>query len=95
LLTTEVPDGSAVVPAEFTYCERLKTQPASFQNDAIGPKRAGLLRNGGLTAKPFSNLSLGLNFQPLTPEEMKRKEPGAFERGRRSVERIKKICIPG
>jgi len=72
------PDGSEVVPAETTYFEWLKTRPAEFQDSALGPRRAELLRNGGLTAERFSELNLGRNFEPRTLEEIRRLEPAAF-----------------
>lgn len=68
------------VPADQSYYEWLKTQPADFQDDALGPTRAALFRNGGLSAEEFSKLSLDKNFQPLTLEEMKKKNPAAFKR---------------
>ena len=68
------------VDQKLSYYEWLKTQPANFQDDAIGPTRGKLLRDGGLTADEFSQLQLDKNFQPLTLEEMKRLNPNAFER---------------
>jgi SPP1 gp7 family putative phage head morphogenesis protein len=68
------------VDADQTYYSWLKKQPARFQDDAIGPKRAKLLRDGGLSSEEFSRLNLGRNFEPLTLEEMKAREPVAFER---------------
>lgn len=68
------------VPAKQSYYEWLKNQPATFQDDALGTTRAALFRNGGLTAEQFSDLSLDKNFQPLTLEEMRQKNPSAFER---------------
>lgn len=68
------------VPATQTYYEWLKSQPASFQDDALGATRAKLFRDGGLNAEQFSKLSLDKNFQPLTLEEMRQKNPSAFNR---------------
>lgn len=68
------------VQASTTFYEWLKTQPASFQDDAIGPVRGKLLRNGGLSAEEFAALNLDKNFQPLTLAEMREKAPGAFKR---------------
>lgn len=68
------------VDADLTYYEWLKRQPAAFQDDAIGPARAKLLRDGGLSAEKFAQLNLGRNFQPLTLEQMRAKEPNVFER---------------
>lgn len=68
------------VDADQTYYSWLKDQPVQFQNDALGPTRAKLLRSGGLTAEEFARLSLDRNFEPLTLEEMKRLNPNAFEK---------------
>lgn len=73
-------DGVERVPAKTTYYEWLKTQPAAFQDDAIGPTRGALLRRGGISAEEFARLSLGRNFEPLTLEEMRQKDPLAFKR---------------
>lgn len=72
--------GGDQVPSGQTYYQWLKSQPASFQDMAIGPERGKLLRNGGLSAERFAELQLGNNFQPLTLEEMRRLEPVAFDR---------------
>jgi SPP1 gp7 family putative phage head morphogenesis protein len=68
------------VDARLTYFDWLKQQPASFQDEAIGPTRGLLLRNGGLSADRFAALQLDRNFKPLTLEEMKQLEPLAFKR---------------
>lgn len=68
------------VSASLTYYDWLKTQSAEFQNQALGPTRAKLLRNGGLTAERFAELNLGKNFEPLTLEQMRKLEPLAFEK---------------
>lgn len=68
------------VDADLSYYEWLKRQPASFQDEALGATRAKLFRSGGLSAEEFSRLNLNRNFQPLTLEEMRQKEPLAFER---------------
>lgn len=73
-------EGGAQIDGDMTYYEWLKTQPAWFQDDAIGPSRAALLRDGGLSADAFARLSLGRNFEPLTLEEMREKAPQAFRR---------------
>lgn len=73
-------DEPGQVPADTTFFEWLKTQPADFQDDAIGPVRAQLLRKGGLSADEFAKLNLGRNFQPLTLAEMREKAPDAFKR---------------
>lgn len=68
------------VDANESYYTWLKKQPVAFQNDALGPTRAKLLRNGGLSAQEFADLSLDRNFEPLTLAEMKRLNPHAFEK---------------
>ena len=74
------PEGAGKTDATETYYSWLKRQPAEFQRDAIGPKRAKLLRDGGLSAERFAELNLGRNFEPLTLAEMRRIEPTAFIR---------------
>lgn len=68
------------VPAKTTYFDWLKTQPAAFQDEAIGKTRGALLRDGGISAERFAELQLGKNFEPLTLDEMRKLEPVAFER---------------
>jgi SPP1 gp7 family putative phage head morphogenesis protein len=68
------------VPADLSYYEWLQTQPEDVQAEAIGPTRAKLLRDGGLTGEEFARLNLGKNFEPLTLAQMQQIDPGAFER---------------
>lgn len=68
------------VDADMNYYDWLKTQPAAFQDEAIGKTRAKLLRDGGLTSDEFAALNIGRNFEPLTLEQMQKLEPLAFER---------------
>lgn len=68
------------VDANLTYYEWLKQQPAAFQDEALGRTRGQLLRDGGLSAERFGRLNLGRDFKPMTLDEMRRKEPGAFRR---------------
>lgn len=72
--------GGAQVDASLTYYEWLRQQPRSFVEIALGPKRAKLFLEGGLSAERFAALQLDKDFQPLTLEEMKKLEPIAFER---------------
>lgn len=72
--------GGKQVAADLDYYSWLKLQPPAFIEAAIGPKRAKLLIDGGLSAERFSALQLDRNFEPLTLDEMKRLEPLAFER---------------
>lgn len=71
---------SGPVPASMTYYEWLKTQDADFQDEALGPTRGKLFRDGGLSVERFSALQLGSSFKPLTLEEMRKLEPSAFRR---------------
>lgn len=68
------------VDANQTYFGWLKQQAPEFQNDAIGPVRAKLLRDGGLSSERFSELSLNRNFEPMTLAQMRTAEPNAFKR---------------
>ncbi|TWI52974.1 SPP1 gp7 family putative phage head morphogenesis protein [Pseudomonas duriflava] len=73
-------DGGKQVSASLSYYEWLKTQPASFQDQALGVARAKLFRDGGLSAERFAQMQLDRNFSPLTLEEIRQLEPLAFER---------------
>lgn len=73
-------EGGQQVDAGLTYYDWLKTQPFAFQVDALGLSRATLFRKGGLSAQQFADLNLDKNFQPLTLEQMRRKNPAAFAR---------------
>lgn len=68
------------VPSSETYYSWLKKQPASFQDEVIGPVRGKLLRDGGLSAERFADLQLNRNFKPIDLREMRKLEPLAFER---------------
>lgn len=68
------------VPADETYYDWLGKQPADFQTVALGPSRAKLFRDGGLTPERFAELNLGRDFEPLTLPEMRAIEPDAFKR---------------
>jgi len=72
--------GVEPVDGGATYYEWLKTQPAAFQDDALGVTRAELFRKGGMSAATFAKLNLGRNFKPLTLDEMRKLKPNAFRR---------------
>jgi SPP1 gp7 family putative phage head morphogenesis protein len=72
------PDGAELQSAGVKYYTWLKQQPAEFQDAAIGPVRAQLLRDGGLSADRFAQLQLDKNFEPITLAEMRLLEPLAF-----------------
>jgi SPP1 gp7 family putative phage head morphogenesis protein len=74
------PNGGVQVDADLSYYDWLKLQPSAFQDQALGPTRAKLFRDGGLTLERFSELQLDRNFQPLTLEKMRELEPLAFEK---------------
>ncbi|RON05156.1 minor capsid protein [Pseudomonas brassicacearum] len=71
-------DGPGQVSASLDYYHWLQQQPASFQDEAIGPVRAKLFREGGLSVQRFAELQLDRNFAPLTLARMKALEPLAF-----------------
>lgn len=68
------------IPADNSYFDWLKTQDPAFQDLALGPTRAKLFRDGGLTPEQFRGLQLNKNFEPMTLAEMKALEPEAFEK---------------
>lgn len=68
------------VPANESYYDWLKRQPAAFQDQALGPTRGKLFRDGGLSTDEFSKLQLGRNFEPMTLDAMRQVEPEAFAR---------------
>ncbi|EUB84898.1 minor capsid protein [Pseudomonas sp. GM30] len=72
--------GAGQVSASLDYYHWLQQQPGSFQDVAIGPVRAKLFREGGLSVERFAELQLDRNFAPLTLTQMKGLEPLAFER---------------
>lgn len=73
-------EGGQPVDASLSYYDWLKTQPADFQDTAIGPTRGKLFRDGGLSADEFARLNIGRTFEPLTLPEMRALAPTAFER---------------
>ncbi len=72
--------GTKQVNAETTYYSWLKTQPASFQDDILGPTKGKLFRNGGLDSTQFAKLELNKNYKPRTIEQMKIEAPEAFKK---------------
>lgn len=61
-----------------TYYEWLKTQSPEFQDEVLGKARGKLFRDGGLTIEQFKALKMDKNFKPMTLEQMRQKEPLAF-----------------
>jgi SPP1 gp7 family putative phage head morphogenesis protein len=74
------PDGVERVDAKETYFSWLKKQPKDFVDTAIGPTRAKLLLDGGLSAQQFAELQLGRRFEPLNLAQMRELDPVAFAR---------------
>lgn len=72
--------GGGQVDASLTYYTWLATQPASFQDAALGPVRGKLFRNGGLSPEKFAKLQLNKSFKPLTLAQLKEIEPEMFKR---------------
>jgi SPP1 gp7 family putative phage head morphogenesis protein len=73
-------NGGAQVDAGLNYYGWLATQPASFQDHALGPLRGKLFRDGGLTPEKFAKLQLDKSFKPLTLAQLKAAEPDMFTR---------------
>jgi len=67
-------------PQSQTYYGWLKGQPVKVQESIIGPKRAKLLRDGGLSAQRFAELQLGKLNDPINLKQMRKMEPIAFEK---------------
>lgn len=62
-----------------TYYTWLKKQSASFQDDILGTTRGKLFRDGGVSATQFGKLNLNKNFEPLTLDELRKKNPQMFD----------------
>ncbi|MFB6349472.1 minor capsid protein [Moraxella sp. ZJ142] len=73
------------VTDNISYYEWLKQQPDKYQDEVLGKTRAKLFRDGGLAIERFKQLQLDRNFTPLTLDEMRKLESGAFERVSGSV----------
>lgn len=67
---------SGQVPATLTYQDWLRSKPASFQDEVLGPNRAALFRDGGLTLDRFVNRA----GDELTLDQLRDKYADAFER---------------
>jgi SPP1 gp7 family putative phage head morphogenesis protein len=68
--------GPGTVSADSTYQTWLKRQPASFQDEALGPARAKLFRQGGLEVRQFRD-ELGRTY---SLEDLRLLYPMAFEK---------------
>jgi SPP1 gp7 family putative phage head morphogenesis protein len=77
----ELPPGTRAsmngqVPASMTYNEWLKKQHADVQDDALGPTRGKLFRDGGLDVQSFTNRA----NDELTLDELRAKDADAFKK---------------
>lgn len=63
-------EGGQQVSADTSYYEFLKSQPAWFQDQALGPTRGKIFRNAGMTPEEFRVASVDGFGRPLTLEEM-------------------------
>ncbi len=70
---------SGPVPAEQSYYQWLNGQSKQAQIDALGPTRAKLFRDGGMSADRFRELQFDTTFSPLTLDQMRVIEPEAFK----------------
>lgn len=66
--------GGQQVKASMNDYAWLKTQPKEFIVDSIGKTRADLLLSGKLTNKEFAKFTLNARLEPLTIEEMIKKD---------------------
>lgn len=64
------------VSEKTTYNSWLQKQPADFQDDVLGPKRAKLFREGGLHMDKF----VDDEGRTLTLQQLREREPLAFDR---------------
>ncbi len=67
-------NGGEQVSSKLTYQTWLKSQPAAFQDETLGPTRGALFRRGDLTLDRFVNR----NGDQLTLDELKVKHPASF-----------------
>jgi len=63
-------EGGTQVSADMTYYEFLKSQPAWFQDEALGPVRGKIFRNAGMTPEEFRVASVDGFGNPLTIKQM-------------------------
>jgi hypothetical protein len=67
-------EGGQQVPAKQTYYTWLKTQPAAFQDEALGITKGKIFRNAGLSPDEFKKAATDRFKKPLTIEQMKLKD---------------------
>lgn len=63
-------DGGMQVDANTSYYEFLKSQPAAFQDAALGVTRGKIFRNAGMTPEEFRAASVDGFGNPLTLKQM-------------------------
>lgn len=63
-------DGGMQVDANTSYYEFLKSQPAAFQDAALGVTRGKIFRNAGMTLEEFRAASVDGFGNPLTLKQM-------------------------
>lgn len=63
-------DGGMQVDASTSYYDFLKSQPAWFQDAALGPTRGKIFRNSGISPEEFRVISVDAFGRPLTLKEM-------------------------
>jgi len=63
------------VPAKMTYNEWLKTKPAEFQNEVLGPNRAKLFR-AGMPVDRFVNRA----GDKLTLDDLRKRDAEYFKK---------------
>lgn len=68
--------GKTNVGGKTTYNSWLKGQSKGFQEEVLGKDKAKLFRDGGLKMDKF----VDKNFKPLTLDQLKRREPLAFDK---------------
>lgn len=69
-------EGREDVPFTSNYNSWLKTQSPEFQDEVLGAAKGRLFRDGGLSVSQF----VDKNYKPLNLNQLKRKEPLAFEK---------------
>ena len=62
--------GGKPVSADQSYYGWLKSQPAGFQDEVLGPTRGQIFRNSGLTSDEFRRATVDDLGRPLTLEQM-------------------------
>lgn len=67
---------TGIAPAKLSYQEWLSRQPATFQNDILGPTRGKLFRKGGLELSSF----VAPDGRTLTLAELAKYDAAAFRR---------------